>query len=419
MQTYHYLINNANFESFIKVIKVDAETGNTIPYAGAGFQIYRPDGPLVTMTFTYPEVTTIDTFYTNDEGMLITPEKLEYGMGYSLVEVSAPYGYVLNSEPVSFDVTEDNSTEEGAVEVVEVRLGNYAQKGVIRIYKTGEVFATVNEADGHYQPVYEVRGLAGATYEITAAEDIVTPDGTQRYAAGEVVDTVTTGEDGYAESRALYLGKYEIRETAAPYGMILNTEVHTAELVYAGQEIEITETSASFCNDRQKVQITLTKVLEQNNQFGIGSGNELSAVTFGFYAAEDLTAADGSVIPADGLIEILSVDENGKAVVKADLPLGSYYLKELSTDAHYLLNDEKYPVVFDYAGEDVEVVELQANDGNAIGNELIYGSVSGMKKGENGTGLAGALIGLFYTDSETPIMTVTSAEDGSFGFKDR
>lgn len=132
-----------------------------------------------------------------------------------------------------------------------------------------------------------------------------------------------------------------------------------------------------------------------------------------------MTAADGSVIPADGLIEILSVDENGKAVVKADLPLGSYYLKELSTDAHYLLNDEKYPVVFDYAGEDVEVVELQANDGNAIGNELIYGSVSGMKKGENGTGLAGALIGLFYTDSETPIMTVTSAEDGSFGFKDR
>ena len=416
-ETYHYLINNANFESFIKVIKVDAETGNTIPYAGAGFQIYRPDGSLVTMTFTYPEVTTIDTFYTNDEGMLITPEKLEYGTGYSLVEVSAPYGYVLNPEPVSFDVTEDNSTEEGAVKVVEVRLGNYAQKGVIRIYKTGEVFATVNEADGHYQPVYEVRGLAGATYEITAAEDIVTPDGTQRYSAGEVVDTVTTGEDGYGESRALYLGKYEIRETAAPYGMILNTEVHTAELVYAGQEIEITETSASFCNDRQKVQITLTKVLELDEQFGIGSGNELSAVTFGFYAAEDLIAADGSMIPADGLIEILSIDENGNAMVKADLPLGSYYLKELSTDAHYLLNDGKYPFVFDYAGDDVAVVELQANDGNAIINELIYGSVNGLKKDENGTGLAGAVIGLFYTDSDTPIMTVKSAEDGSFGFE--
>ena len=101
-QVYRYLANNANFESYIKVIKVDAETGKTIPYAGAGFQIYRPDGSKVEMTFTYPTPTTIDTFYTNDEGYLVTPEKLEYGSGYSLVEVSAPYGYVLNSDPVTF-----------------------------------------------------------------------------------------------------------------------------------------------------------------------------------------------------------------------------------------------------------------------------------------------------------------------------
>ena len=67
-QTYRYLINNANFESYIKIVKKDAETGNTIPYAGAGFQIYDPNGKLVTMTFTYPEVTTIDTFYTTADG---------------------------------------------------------------------------------------------------------------------------------------------------------------------------------------------------------------------------------------------------------------------------------------------------------------------------------------------------------------
>ena len=103
-QTYRYLINNANFESYIKIVKKDAETGNTIPYAGAGFQIYDPNGELVTMTFTYPEVTTIDTFYTTADGDLITPQTLEYGKGYSLVEVQAPYGYVLNSEPVYFDV---------------------------------------------------------------------------------------------------------------------------------------------------------------------------------------------------------------------------------------------------------------------------------------------------------------------------
>ena len=270
-QTYRYLINNAAFESYIKVVKVDAETGNTIPYAGAGFQIFRPDGSKVEMSFTYPEVTTIDTFYTNDAGMLITPERLEFGKGYSLKEVSAPYGYVLSHEAVKFDVTEENSTEESGVTIVAVKLGNYAQKGIIKISKTGEVFASVTAADGVYQPVYTVQGLAGATYEIKAAEDIYTPDGTLRCSAGEVVDTVTTGADG----------------------MVVNKGSHTAELVYAGQEIEITETAVSFCNDRQKARISLSKVLEQNKQFGIGMNNELSAVTFGFYAAEELIAADG------------------------------------------------------------------------------------------------------------------------------
>lgn len=417
-ETYRYLINNANFESFIKVIKVDAETGNTIPYAGAGFQIYRPDGTKVEMTFTYPEVTTIDTFYTNDAGMLITPEKLEFGKGYSLVEVSAPYGYVLSSDPVKFDVTEDNSSEDSGVKVIEVKLGNYAQKGIIKISKSGEVFATVTEADGMYQPVYEVQGLAGATYEIKAAEDIYTLDGTLRYSAGEVVDTVTTGEDGVAESKPLYLGKYEIYETEAPFGMVINTEVHSAELVYAGQEIEITETAASFCNDRQKVQISLTKVMEQNKQFGIGMNDEMSAVTFGLYAGEELTAKDGKIIPADGLVEIISVDENGKAKAKTDLPFGNYYLKEISTDQHYILSDEKFSVSFEYAGQTVDIVDIKANDGKSISNELIYGEVHGMKKDENGKALGGATIGLFYTDGKEPIATTVSAEDGSFSFKD-
>ena len=415
-ETYRYLINNANFRSFIKVVKVDAETGKAIPYAGAGFQIYRPDGSLVSMTFTYPEVTTIDTFYTNEEGFLITPEKLEYGKGYTLKEVSAPYGYVLRAEGVSFDVTEDNSTEENAVKIVEVKLGNYAQKGVIKISKSGEVFASVTESDGIYQPVYAVQGLPGAVYEIKAAEDIFTLDGTLRYRAGEVVDTVTTGEDGPAESQPLYLGKYEITEIQAPDGMVRNTEPYTAELVYAGQEIEITETAASFCNDRQKARISLSKVLEQNKPFGIGMNEEMSAVTFGFYAAEDLTAADGSVIPADGLLEILTPDENGKATLESDVPFGSYYVREISTDSHYILSDEKYPVAFAYAGQEIPVVELAVNDGKSITNEMIYGEIHGMKKDEDGSALAGATFGLFTTDGTDPILTAVSAADGSFSF---
>lgn len=420
-QTYRYLANNRNFESYIKIVKVDAETGKVIPLAGAGFRLYRPDGSLITQTFTYPEVTTIDTFYTSSDGYLITPEKLEYGTGYSLVEVSAPYGYTLNSEPVYFDVTADNATEENAVTVVEVTKSKTAQKGVLRISKSGEVFSSVTEADGIYQPVFAVKGLAGAIYEITAAEDIITPDGTLRYTAGEVVDTVTTDETGLAESKPLYLGKYEVREITAPTGYVLNTEVHTAELVYAGQEVEITETAADFCNKRQKAAVSLDKVLEQDERFGIGMGGELSAVTFGLFAAEELTAADGSIIPADGLLEIVLVDENGHAVCKTDLPFGSYYLKELSTDGHYILSDEEYPIVFEYAGQNTALVEIKANGGAPIENKLLYGEIHGLKKDEDGSGLSGALIGLFRADcteftTENAILTATSAEDGSFSF---
>ena len=422
-QTYRYLANNRNFESYIKIVKVDAETGKVIPLAGAGFRLYRPDGSLITQTFTYPEVTTIDTFYTNSEGYLITPEKLEYGTGYSLVEVSAPYGYTLNGEPVYFDVTQNGASDENGVPVIEVIKENTAQKGVIKISKSGEVFSSVTEADGLYQPVFSVRGLPGAVYEITAAEDIITPDGTLRASAGEVVDTVTTDESGLAESKPLYLGKYEIREITAPGDYVLNTEIHTAELVYAGQEIEITETAADFYNERQKAAVSLNKVLEQNEQFGIGMNGEISAVTFGLFAAEDLTAADGSIIPANGLLEILSVDENGHAACKTDLPFGSYYLKELSTDGHYILSDEKYPFVFDYAGQDTALVEIKVNDGKPIGNDLIYGEIHGLKKDEDGNALGGALIGLFKADCteftrENAILTAVSKEDGGFSFAD-
>lgn len=436
-QTYRYLANNSNFESYIKIVKVDAETGKVIPYAGAGFQLYRPDGSLITQTFTYPSPTTIDTFYTNDEGTLITPEKLEYGSGYSLIEVFAPYGYTLNSDPVYFDVVQEDSTDEGGVAVIEVIKENTAQKGVIKISKSGEVFSSVTAIGGGiidengneatfptlYQPVYAVQGLPGAVYEITAAEDIITPDGTLRASAGEVVDTVMTDETGLAESKPLYLGKYEIREIKAPYGMVLNTEICTAELVYAGQEIEITETSASFYNERQKAAVSLDKVLEQNAKFGIGMNGEMSTVTFGLFATENLTAADGSVIPADGLLEILSVDGNGHADCKTDLPFGSFYLKELSTDEHYILSGDKHPIVFEYAGQETALVEIKANDGKPIDNDLIYGEIHGLKKDEDGNGLGGAVIGLFKADcteftTENALMTAISAEDGSFSFAD-
>ena len=425
-QTYRYLINNANFESYIKVVKIDAETGKSIPYAGAGFQICDTDGNKVSMTFTYPTPTTIDTFYTDANGQLITPEKLDYGKGYSLVEVQAPYGYVLDSTPVSFDVTEENSTQEGGITLIKVDKPNMAQKGTISVEKTGELFFGVNvsgeeDKEAIFQPVYKVKELAGAVYEITADEDVITPDGTLRYHKGDVVDTVTTDEDGFAKSKELYLGKYTVVETKAPTGMVINKEKHSVELTYAGQDVAVTEIATSFVNERQKVKISLGKILEQDETFGIGKNDEIKNISFGLYAKEDIVSSSGTVIPADGLIEIITLDENGTAIANTDLPFGSYYIKEIATDEHYILSDTQYPFTFEYAGQDTETVEIKVNDGKPIENKLIYGSVSGKKVDEKGEALNGALIGIFKADEtvftrEHALMTAVSQKDGSFSF---
>lgn len=419
---HQYLLNNAPFTGYLKIQKTDAESGLSIPYAGAAFQIYNPDGTRVTMQYTYPELTVIDTFYTNAEGYLITPEVLPFGKGYSIVEVKAPYGYVLNSDPVYFDVTADSATEAGGITLIEVTRSNMPQKGIIRITKTGEVFWTVTEADGIYKPVYAVKSLPGAVFEIRAAEDIYTLDGVMHYAKGEVVDTITTGSDGVASSKELYLGKYEIQEITAPHGMVLNGTIQTVELTYAGQEVVITETAGNLYNERQKLKVSLSKVLEQNELFGIGMNGELKNITFGLYAKTDLIAGDGTVIPAGGLIEIVTFDDNGMATVSTDLPLGSYYLQERSTDEHYILDDTHYEFEFSYGSQETQVIEISVNGGDPIKNDLKYGMVSGRKVDEDGHVIAGAIFGLFRNDeneytAENAYLTAESAQDGTFKFE--
>ena len=436
-KTYKYLINNASLESYVKIVKVDSETGKQIPYAGAGFQIYDPDGNKVTMKYTYPTVTEIETFYTNSEGYLITPETLPYGKGYSVVEVQAPYGYTLDSTPVSFDITAENTSEENGVTIVKTEKKNTPQKGTITVEKTGEIFSNVTAVGGGYtdengndvalptiyQPEYSVSGLSGAVFEIYADENITTPDGTVRAKKDELVATLKTNSKGTATSKQLYLGKYRVVETVAPYGTVINPEPHTVELTYSGQNEKVTNTSTSFTNDRQKAEIDLTKILEQNEKFNIGNNEEILNVSFGLYADEDLKAANGSVIPKDGLLEIITCDEKGKAQFTTDLPIGSYYVKEISTDNHYVLSDKKYPVVFEYAGQNTAPVHISVNDGEPIENEISYGTIKGLKiDRETGENITGALFGLFsiteteFTE-ETAILTSESNEEGIFTFE--
>lgn len=425
-KTYKYLINNASLESYLKIVKTDSETGKQISYAGAGFQIYDPNGKLVTMKYTYPTVTEIDTFYTNSDGYLITPEALPYGKGYSVVEVQAPYEYVLDSIPIYFDITAENTTEENGVTIVKAEMKNTPQKGTITVEKTGEIFSNITSSgeDIIYQPEYSVSGLSGAVFEIYADEDITTPDRTVRYKKNALVDTITTDSNGKATSKQLYIGKYRVVETVAPYGTVINPEPHMVELTYAGQNEKVTNTSTSFTNDRQKVEIDLIKILEQDEKFNIGNNAEILNVSFGLYADEDLKAANGTVIPKDGLLEIISCDEKGKAQFTTDIPIGSYYVKEIGTDSHYILSDKKYPVAFEYAGQDVQTVHISVNDGEPIINDIIYGTIQGLKiDRETGENIAGALFGLFsineteFTEG-TAILTSESNEGGIFEFTD-
>ena len=433
-QTYRYLINNAKFESYIKIVKVDSETGKTIPYEGAGFEIYDSNGQKISMTFAYPTPTTIDTFYTNSEGYLITPEVLPYGE-YSLIEVQAPYGYALDKTPVAFSVSLENAEKENSLTIVKVEKQNTAQKGRISVQKTGDIFTSVNMASSAYTdengelvvnsttytPVFADGDLSGAVFQVIAVEDIVTLDGTTRAYAGDVVSEITTDENGYAETEPLYLGKYEVREIKAPDGYVLNNEPKDVEVTYAGQEFEVRDTvNTAFENEYQGVRISLSKVMENDELFGIYGKDYYTSVRFGLFAAEDITAADGSVIPADGLLSEVSLDENMTAKFDVQIPFGRYYVKEISTDEHYVLGGEKYLVNFEYMGQDIRTVDI---DCGQFVNLLKRGRIEGHKVDDKSEPLENAVFGLFTADCvkfsrDTAIMTAVSDENGFFEFDD-
>ena len=427
-KAYEYILNNAPFKSYIHITKLDAETGKNIAYEGAGFQIYDSNGSLVNMG--------VDTFYTNSEGYLITPEMLHYG-DYTLVEVQAPMGYVLDSEPVAFSVTAANSEIENAVNIVKVQKSDIAQKGKISVQKSGDIFSSVTalgsaisvdpNGETHesgqttYTPIFEANGLSGAVYQVIASEDIVTADGTVRATAGDVVSELTTDENGFAETDLLYLGKYEVKEVQAPYGYVLNSEPQLVELAYAGQEVTVRDTvNATFVNDYQGVEISLEKIMEQDETFGIGMNSEYNNVRFGLFAAEEITAADGSSIPENGLIAEVSLDENMKAVIAEKVPFAKYYVQEIATDEHYILNGEKYLVSFEYQGQEMTTVYV---DCGQFKNLLKRGTVKGIKVNEADEPLENALFGLFNTDCEeftadNAIMTSESDSKGEFGFEE-
>lgn len=383
----------------VKVIKTDSETGKTIP-CKVTFKIKN----LANGQFS-------ENYTTNEDGTLTLSTEYEYG-SYELYEVKSTDGYLLNTSAIPFAVNGD----------IELKLPNKPQKGKITIEKKGEVFASITETDGVFTPVFEEKYLANAVFNITAKEDIVTPDGTVRLSKGAVADTVTTNAEGKAETKELYLGKYLVSEVTAPNGTVLNKEPQEIALTYAGETVSVTKSSVSITNERQKASVSLKKVLESDNVFKIGENGEIQNVKFGLFASEDLTALDGSVIPKDGLLEVITPDENGNATFTADIPVGAkLYVKEIATDEHYILSDTCYPVSFEYAGQDKESINIFVNDGQEITNEIIRGNIAGLKTDEKGKALEGAVFGLFKFDETSfeennALMLSSSDKDGNFGF---
>lgn len=376
---YKYILENTVYETDVKIIKKDAETGKVILLAGTQFKIKDSAGNWVTQKYNYPKPTTIDTFSTAEDGTLVLPQSLLAG-NYELYEVKAPYGYTVSKDPIPFTVSASELST-----MLEVTSRNKPVKGTVTIEKQGEHFVASDfigtELGVLFSPIYELRNLEGVTFDIVAVEDITTQDGTVRYEQGEIVDTITTGKNGKATSKALYLGKYQAVEKSTLDGFVLDGTAHPFELTYQDQDTELVTTSMCLENTRQKAKVSLFKEYET---VGNQECNPLSEITFGLYAREDILTASGDIgIEKGSFIEAISLDELGNGNISTDLPAGSYSIKEIATGKGYLLTDTTYDFDFNYMGQEAPYIPIHVNDGKPILNKLIRGNIEITKTSED------------------------------------
>lgn len=369
-KTYTYILRNDTVDAPLSVQKVDKETGKVIPIAGAQFQILDENKKPITMKVSYPTPMEIDTFETDANGSFTLPEKLEYG-SYYLHETKAPEGYLLGIEDIPFVVDQEFDWENP----LSITYPDAPAKGKIRVTKTDK------ETD---KPI-----PSGAEFTVTAAEDITTPDGTIRTEKGTVVATLTTDEKGKAETEALYLGKYVVKETKAPNGYLLNPKEFAVTLEYEDQETEIVYGNVTVPDELAKGKIRVKKTDAE-------TGNGLSGAEFEIRAKEDIITPDGTVkVKAGTVVDTIKTSDKGTVETK-ELYLGKYEVQETKAPEGYLLNTQKYPVELIYADQETEIVYGDVT----VPDELAKGQIEILKKDEEtGNLLSGAEF------------TVTAAED--------
>ena len=369
-----FTVLDEQIEVYLRITKLDEETGKPVLLPGTAFQIYYLDDDgnyrmengapkLVRMTDTVngnlPK--NVTTFYTNAEGVLTLPEKLPLGK-YRIVETTAPNGYYNAwvadaSHYVDFTITTDriyqatgDKNENGMdTLVIGEKYSNHETLGKLTIRKTGEVLTgwqsepggidswmTGEAESGNF--TYETRPLAGAEYTITAAEDIYTQDRqldnygnrTLWYAKGDVVAMVMTG-DGTADTAV-----FAPARTAATYdflsviydGTIGEVSVtlplgsyHIAETKppygYAGTDAAFDVTLAW---DNQTQEIVVADTVEFHNErekakvgiykTDLESGKYLAGAVFNLYTADDIYDADGKLVFAAGELVATSTETN-------------------------------------------------------------------------------------------------------------
>lgn len=363
---YHKILEDSPIEFYIKMVKKDAYTGNTVNVAGTTFELYDDNGSKISFNImTSSGMQTIDSFTTDENGCVYTTEKLIKG-NYTLVETKAPDGYVLDSTPVQFTVSEDTYTADGGAEFILVEKSDKAVTGQLTVTKVGEVLDEykgglyVNPDEKGF--TYREGSLSGAKFEVYAAEDIYTADNqkdtagnrNKHYSKGELVTTLVTGTDGKATATNLPLGKYKVVEVEAPDGFVLNPDEQVVTLVYVDDKTPVVNEALTFSNDRQKVELSVSKLDSETRK-------PVAGAEFGLYAAKDIVNADGKVIVSkDTMLEKSVSDSNGLIQFVKDYPLGSYYAKEIKAPAGYASNDEVIDFTAAYQGQNVKSVKLSA-----------------------------------------------------------
>ena len=376
-------INNQAIRYRLKLIKTDAKTGKTVRLANTAFKLLDSDGNVVTQTVSYPTRREIDTFYTDENGEVTLPETVTRGM-YFIEEVQAPQGYLIRTERLGVFVGETGDAPDEAY-TLDIEIPNEPVMGRVMVEKKGLQLVRLEEqADAFgnivHQPVYEEGYLAGAVFELRAAEDIIGKDGTVWFHAGDVADTITTTEAGKDASKELPLGRYELVEVSAPEGYLLDSTPHEVELRYADDHTAVVETNVTLGNGYLSTEITLEKEKEDLEIIMDGDHVRQEIVNipgegfvFGLFADEELRVGDVT-LTADTLVATGATDAAGRLAFVGNFPHGAYYVKELSAPDGWTLNPAKFAVTLEPKAQSGGVIRVSLPE--IVHDELIYTRVT-------------------------------------------